>query len=220
MLAKVEEDSDPGERDAEAEHEEARQSLSDIAELVAALTSKLDEAQGRGAKTRKLNVPIEVLLRAKRLLQDPEGGLDSEEDIARESGHAARSQNEEEAATSQNQENAATSQMPARRQATEFMQERGFTSFDLRKDGMTLIDHCCIESQKRTCRHCRISVGIGGGVWGGWAKRCHAGQGSRLPSLSPPTPTTPLTRSCYFWLAAPVPPLLGLALSPHSAPHM
>ena len=93
MLANDEEDSDPGESDAEAEHEEARQSLNDIAELVAALTSKLDEAQGRGAKTRKLNVPIEVLLRAKRLLQDPEAAQgETEQDIARESDHAATSQ--------------------------------------------------------------------------------------------------------------------------------
>ena len=83
--ANEEEEEELGESDAEAEHEEVRQSLSDISELVAKLTSKLDEAQGRGAKARKLSVPIDVLLRAKRLLQDPEGAQrQTEEDIARE----------------------------------------------------------------------------------------------------------------------------------------
>ena len=145
-MGKDDEESEqsPGESDAEAEAEAVRECISEIDELVAQLTRKLDDLSSRSAKHRKLNVPINLLLRAKQLTKNPEA------DFASSAEAEATSDN---AATSQIEANVATSHGPPVPQANAFREAQGYSSFDDIRDGQTLIDCCCTESRNRTCRH-------------------------------------------------------------------
>ena len=139
-----ESEGSPVESDEEAEYEEVKETLAEMADLVTELTRKLGELEDpSAAEQRKRSIPIEIMLRAKRLLQNPEAAMD-------EITVTATPLNLVNAASSQTVGNAATGQLPQIPQAQAFREEKGYKDFNEVRDGLTLIDWCCTEFLRRT----------------------------------------------------------------------
>ena len=135
--ADYDEEQSPGSSDSEAEHEEAKEALKGLQELLDGLDRRIQASEVDKSVTK------DVLLRAQMMIkQEGDGGVRR---------HAATSQRDpSDALTS-----------PEPRQPREFMEEKGYDTFDELKDGDSLVILCCRESRTRQVmydRSIRISI--------------------------------------------------------------
>ena len=123
--ADYDEERSPPSSDSEAEHEEAKEALKGLQELLDGLDRRIQASEVDKSVTK------DVLLRAQMMIkQDGDGGVRR---------HAATSQRDPP--------DALTVSEP--RQAREFMEEMGYEHFDQLRDGDSLVILCCRESVTR-----------------------------------------------------------------------
>ena len=137
--------------DAEDEREQCQRAIDAVDKLVETLKRKPgDSVAPEGGKFQKKEDRLLVLLRAKRLLQEPPDLEDLEEGNRGVWAEPAEGREESDQNTSAPSQRVPAPPAPVYRHALRFMEECGFTSYDEGQDGATLVHICCEQSRTRS----------------------------------------------------------------------